>query len=253
MRRKLGAKVKIASPTFHLAHVGFSSPQDLRSAAYRLEMADHAMKCGASPHAVFKALHLDARYIEAVEKAYNAAEPRVPAGNGMTSGEWTSDGAGSSVSPGIVLAGPAAAPLGDLLPAAADSFGEFVAALLSRYGGAAATVFDFLLIPSSNNLNIKGDVPRVLGLSCSWNRDETLLHLSYVGADGETTDFTAQLEDDVFRDRNGNVVARVLPGGNIVVDKDAVFPTVRMTMRPNSARCRASISLAKRAEITKTT
>jgi hypothetical protein len=50
-----------------------------------------------------------------------------------------------------------------------------------------------------------------------------LLHLSYVDA-GETTNFTAQLEDDVFRDKNGNVVARILPGGNIVVDKAAVFP-----------------------------
>lgn len=48
--------------------------------------------------------------------------------------------------------------------------------------------------------------------------------MSYVGADGETTDFTAQLEDDVFRDGDGNVVARVLPGGNIAVDKDAVVP-----------------------------
>jgi hypothetical protein len=50
------------------------------------------------------------------------------------------------------------------------------------------------------------------------------LHLSYVDADGETNKFTAQLEDDVFRDKNGNVVARILPGGNIVVDQTAVFP-----------------------------
>lgn len=49
----------------------------------------------------------------------------------------------------------------------------------------------------------------------------------------KTKDFTTQLEDDVFRDQNGNVVARVLPGGNIVVDKDAAFPTMRMTMSPN--------------------
>lgn len=37
----------------HLAHAGFSRPQDLLSAAYRLEMAQCAMKCGASPHAVY--------------------------------------------------------------------------------------------------------------------------------------------------------------------------------------------------------
>lgn len=43
----------------HLAHAGLSRPQDLLSAAYRLEMAQCAMKCGATPRAVLKALHLD--------------------------------------------------------------------------------------------------------------------------------------------------------------------------------------------------
>jgi len=72
--------------------------------------------------------------------------------------------------------------------------------------------------------HLTAPVPGITGLSYSWNRDETPLHLSYVDADGKTTNFTAQLEDDVFRDQNGNVVARILPGGNIVVDNAAVFP-----------------------------
>jgi hypothetical protein len=38
---------------------------------------------------VFQALNIDRSYIDAVEKAYNPAEPRVPAGSGRTSGEWT--------------------------------------------------------------------------------------------------------------------------------------------------------------------
>jgi hypothetical protein len=50
---------------------------------------------GASPRDVFKALHLDAHYIDSVEKAYNPSEPRVPAGSGRTSGEWT-DGEGAA-------------------------------------------------------------------------------------------------------------------------------------------------------------
>ena len=81
-----------------------------------------------------------------------------------------------------------------------------------------------MFIPSSNNLNVTGEVPGVPGLSYSWNRDETLLHLSYVDADGKTTNFTAQLEDDAFRYQNGNMVARIQPGGDIVVDRAAIFP-----------------------------
>lgn len=83
----------------HLTHAGLTPPQDLRSGAYRLEMACCAMRCGASPRAVFRALHLNARYIEAVEKAYNPAEPRVSAGSGRTSGEWTSGGAATAKAP----------------------------------------------------------------------------------------------------------------------------------------------------------
>jgi hypothetical protein len=123
-----------------------------------------------------------------------------------------------------VQAAPTAAPLGGLFPAAADSLGEFVTGLLARFGGPATAFFGLLLIPSSDDLNVKGEVPSVPGLSYSWNRDESLLHLSYVDASGKTTNFTVQLEDDVFRDQNGNVVARILPGGNIVVDQAAVFP-----------------------------
>jgi len=208
----------------HLVHSGLRAPSELKTAACRLFTAEHAMKAGMSPRAIFQALKIGGLYVDAVEKAYNPEEPRVLAGSGRASGEWTSDDNASSVSPGRALAAPAAAPLGDLLPAAAESLGEFAGGLLAHFGGPAAVVFGLLFIPSSNDLNVKGEVMGVPGLSYSWNRDESLLRLSYVDADGERTNFTAQLEDDVFRDQNGNVVARILPGGNIVVDHAAVFP-----------------------------
>jgi hypothetical protein len=47
------------------------------------------MKAGLSLLTVFRALKIDRSYIDAVEKASNPAEPRVPAGSGRTSGEWT--------------------------------------------------------------------------------------------------------------------------------------------------------------------
>jgi hypothetical protein len=208
----------------HLAQSGLHTPSELRTAACRLFAAECAMKAGMSPRAIFQALKIGNSYADAVEKAYNLDEPRVPAGSGRESGEWTSDGSSSSASLGGSLAMPAAAPLGDLFSAAVDSLAEFAAGLLARFGGPAAAAFGLLFIPSPNNLNVKGEVSGVPGLSYSWNRDETLLHLSYVDAEGETTNFTAQLEDDVFRDKSGNVVARILSSANIVVDKAAIFP-----------------------------
>ncbi len=208
----------------HLAHSGLHAPSELRTAACRLFIAECAMEDRMSPHDILQVLKIGGLYVDTIEKAYNLTEPRVPAGSGRASGEWTSDDSTSSISPGGAVAAPAAAPLGDLFPAAVDSLGEFAAGLLARFGGPAAAVFGLLFIPSSNDLNVKGEVTGVPGLSYSWNRDQSLLHLSYVAADGETTNFTAQLEDDVFRDQNGNVVARILPTGNIVVDKTAVFP-----------------------------
>jgi hypothetical protein len=78
----------------HLAHTGLRALDDFPSAAHRLCMAKGALDHGASPRAVFEALRLDARYIDALEKRYNPEQPRVPAGH-PDGGQWTS-GDGSS-------------------------------------------------------------------------------------------------------------------------------------------------------------
>ena len=164
----------------HLAHSGLHAPSELRTAACRLFIAECAMEAGMSPRDVFKVLKIGGSYVDAIEKAYNLDQPRVPAGSGRPSGEWTSDDGASSISQGGAVAAPAAAPLGDLFPAAIDSLGEFCnrsADPLRRSGGAA---FGLLFIPSPNNLNVQGEVPGVPGPSYSRNRDETPLHLSYV-------------------------------------------------------------------------
>jgi hypothetical protein len=142
----------------HLAHARLQAPEDTRSAACRLFIADRVMSAGVSPGTILQALKIGKSYIDLVEKAYNPDELRVPAGSGRTSGEWTSDDSASSISSGGALAAPAAASLGDLLPAAADSLGEFAAELLARFGGPAAVFFGLVFIPSSNNLNVKGEV-----------------------------------------------------------------------------------------------
>ncbi len=207
----------------HLAHASLPVPRDAQASACRLLVAERAMMAGVAPQTILQALRVRIPESRFVNK-FDPSEPRIPAGSGRTSGQWTSESSASVISPGESLAVPAAAQLGDLLPAAAESLGEFAAGLLTRFAGSAAAVFGLLFIPSPNDLNVKGEVLGAPGLSYSWNRDETLLHLSYIDAIGQTTNFTAQLEDDVFRDQSGNVVARILRGGDIVVDKAAVFP-----------------------------
>src|SRR6202034_1549820 len=117
------------------------------------------------PRAVLEAVHLDAHYIETVEKLYNPNEPRVPAGSGRTSGEWTR-----------VLSW-----LGELDAEQLVELGAYAARLVSPTGAAAAAgaaVFGLLFIPSPNDAHAEGEISGIPGLRYSWNRDEAVLHLT---------------------------------------------------------------------------
>jgi hypothetical protein len=82
--------------------------------------------------------------------------------------------------------------------------------------------FGLLLIPSPNKIRVEGEAPDLPGLRYGWNRDERSLQFTYNSGDGKQRSFTAQLEDDVFRDEHGRVVGRVLPDGTIAIDTAAV-------------------------------
>ena len=73
----------------HLAHARLPELQKPHTAAQRLFLADELMKAGGKPRTIFEILDLDAAFIDALEKRYNPAEPRVPVGSGRISGEWT--------------------------------------------------------------------------------------------------------------------------------------------------------------------
>jgi hypothetical protein len=187
----------------HLAHARLPELQEPHTAAQRLFLADELMKAGGKPRTIFEILDLDAAFIDALEKRYNPAEPRVPAGSGRISGEWTR-----------LLSW-----LGNLTAAQAAELDVFAA----RFGGWAA-VFGLLFIPPPNRLRVEGEVPGPPGLRYAGNRDETLLHFTYDSPDGKRRTFTAQLEDDLFLDQRGRVVGRVLPSGSVAIDPAAIFP-----------------------------
>ncbi|HUI15464.1 MAG TPA: hypothetical protein VL048_18555 [Xanthobacteraceae bacterium] len=193
----------------HLAHSRLPALQDSHEAARRLFLAEGFLEVGGNPRAVLEALNLDAAHIEAIEKVYNPAEPRVPAGSGRTSGQWTR-----------VLS-----VLGDLSAEAAEQLESFALRLLSASlseEAAAAVAFGLLFIPSPNKLSVEGEVDGLPGARYAWNRDENTLHLTYDNPDGGRTTFSAQLEDDVFRDERGQIIGRVLPDGTIAIDTAAV-------------------------------
>jgi hypothetical protein len=222
----------------HLAHSGLHAPSDVRAAAYRLFIADGALKAGISPRAIFQALKIRRSYVDAIEKAYNPAEPRVPAGSGPTSGEWTDgeetggDAAARAGTAGVGAQGSSL--LGRMPPPAASFLGELTAAQAAQLGlyasrlatpvGAATAVFGLLFIPSPNNIHVEGEVPEIPGLRYSWNRDETVLHLTYDRAGETQRTFALHFDGDDIRDENGNVVGRIIGGNRIAIDTVAMLP-----------------------------
>jgi hypothetical protein len=220
----------------HLAYSGLRPPGDLRGAACRLFIAESAMKAGMSPRAILHALKIGSSYVDAIDKAYNPDEPRIPAGSGKPSGEWTNGAAGSGDDSAQTTAStdgvqdssllgrmPAPAPsfLGTLDAAQVAELGAYAARMLGPTGAAAAA-FGLLFIPSPNNVRVEGGVPEMPGLRYSWNRDETLLHLEYADPDGGQRIFSAQLDGDVFCDAQGRVVGRVLSDSTVAIDAAAV-------------------------------
>jgi len=230
----------------HLAHTGLHALDDFPSAAQRLQMVRGALDHGASPRAVFEALRLDARYIDTLEKLYNPAQPRVPAGH-PDGGQWTSgDWSGGENAGGNVAAKPAeetqsssllsrmpipaAAPatsfLSSLDAAQALRLGLFAVRVMTLAGGAAA-VFGLLFIPSPDNVNVEEDVKGLPGWRYSWNRDETTLYLKYdrAGVPQRTVALRINDKDEVL-DKEGKVVGKVIGGNKITIDTMAVLPDV---------------------------
>jgi hypothetical protein len=74
----------------HLAPAGVGRLDDPREDARRLFIADGLMKAGVSPAAILAALSDTAPPSNELNRAYDPDQPRVPAGSGRPSGQWTS-------------------------------------------------------------------------------------------------------------------------------------------------------------------
>ena len=101
-------------PSLAAIHLALSGVDRLRrpeADACRLFLADRLLQAGLPTDTLLKALDLGPPATGALSK-YNPNQPRVPAGSGRTSGEWSSTGAGTPVNPSASAHRPAAARSG---------------------------------------------------------------------------------------------------------------------------------------------
>ena len=89
-----------ARAELHLALSRLSGLTQPSEAARRLFMADGLMRAGITPMAILEALDFEAVAGDTMAK-YSPNQPRVPAGSGRTSGEWTSGDGGSQANSGV--------------------------------------------------------------------------------------------------------------------------------------------------------
>ena len=80
----------------HLALSGLDRLQRPGADAHRLFLADSLLKSGVTAAAVAAAIESAASGHERLARLYNPDQPRVPAGNGVQSGRWTSGDFGSA-------------------------------------------------------------------------------------------------------------------------------------------------------------
>jgi hypothetical protein len=190
----------------HLAHAGLPQPDDPYEAARRLFITDAFIKAGTSPLAILQALDLEGSYVDAVAKRYNPLEPRVPAGNSISSGRWT-----KTVS-----------FLAELTATQLARLSVWALAELGVEAAGAVAVAGVLLFPSPNRIRVEGEIKGLPGGRYAWNRDEAQLYIIYKTADGEQRTFTAQRKGQEFLDPQERVVGRILPDDHVIIDADVL-------------------------------
>ncbi len=183
-------------------------------------------------------------------RKYDPNQPRVPAGSGRASGEWTSGGgeggstggvtitpvsipvsvnapqpgtatAGVTASAGTTVFQPGTLAEGLFGAEEARAFLEGLALLGTTVG--AGVVLGATFFPSPTGDTSEGPVPDDPGLSYSVNIDEGILRFLHQGASGEEVVAAARLGRDgiFFETETGTPVARIV-GGSIVLDAQSL-------------------------------
>lgn len=134
-------------------------------------------------------------------------------------GRWTSSGAAAAT------AGAAAADLFSA-PALVPPLRQFAAGLLPAGAagvGAAVAALGVLVIPTNRSLISEGSLPDETGLSYHFDQGTGVLTFTRERDDGskEVIFEGRRIGENVFQDREGNVIGRDL-GGSLVIDPDMI-------------------------------
>ena len=145
-RRKAG---DLATADLHLALSRLDRLRDPEEASRRLFMADGLMRAGVAPEMILEVLRDGAAGVD-ISK-YSPDQPRVPAGSGRPSGEWTTDNSAAAPPPITPVAAPQS------LTDQADTQG--------RSGGGDASLVTPAIISAPSIRNPTGDVADIAHLT----------------------------------------------------------------------------------------
>lgn len=224
--------------------------------AYRLFLAESLLDDeGLSPENLMKVMGLEPMASN-IEK-YHPDQPRIPAGSGKTSGQWTDGGAVATTSTPVrtpptfgqtvsatVVALPSAAvaspTAGALFGATARSLSIDAIGVLAETVGAAA-VLGLIFVPNSNSQNSEGAVPGNPDLSYSLNNDEGALRLMRQTESGsETVALAHQGQDGVFFELETKTPIARTVGDSLVFDAAALAQAVEETSARSNVEADAS-------------
>jgi hypothetical protein len=130
----------------HLARTGLSALTNGELAPFRLFLAERLLDDGFDPRQLLEYCDIDATALDVVKAGFNPGEPRLPAGGGRASGEWTTDG-GTGVAAAQRKPAPGEYQTGDP-DAFFDTLYDPVHALAHRLGIDENWLFGLALIES---------------------------------------------------------------------------------------------------------
>ncbi|MGH7248269.1 MAG: hypothetical protein ACREH9_09210, partial [Pseudomonadota bacterium] len=174
-------------------HLAFARlpPCDGEDQMLRLFLAEECLAAGVTPAGLMQAQGFVPALLALLK--YNPEQPRVPAGSGRESGQWTSGGESAGVSAPPATAVPASLPsaaagegaktlAADLFAGVSPRFLAGLAELGATIGGGGA-VLGAIFVPSPNpGLTSEGAVPGDQRLRYAINRDEATLSMTRDGA-----------------------------------------------------------------------
>lgn len=215
----------------HFVHAGIGRLADAKGASLRLHAADALMKAGVGPKAICEMIAG-----QPLRRDYNPDQPRVPAGNGDESGQWTagSDAAGQTAPKAEARATPTArearsAPPPILTPLAAAArrsplFSRIISAItlrglatLASRLSAVTAIAGVLFVPDSDDSVERGAVAGRDAYRYVWDKQAIWLEFS-ADIDGKSVPLArGRQHGDAYVDDSGRILARIV-GRTLVID-----------------------------------